>query len=271
MICFPNAKINLGLRIIRKRADGYHDLETIFVPVGFCDILEILPAKRNDIFHFSGIPLQSPRKENLVVRAIDILRLNNSVPPVRVHLHKNIPPEAGLGGGSSDAAHTLLLLNHLFHLNLKGDILLGMASKLGSDCAFFIRNRLSTGEGRGELIRKLKPTHGTFFVRIIVPPVRMSTREAFGMISATTSSPSPFKVFKQPPVIWKDLMINDFQDSVIKRHLVIGEILHYFYEQGAVYAALSGSGSAVFGLFSEPVEATGPYKHLPGWVGEVEL
>lgn len=254
MITFPNAKINLGLNIIGKRPDGYHDLETVFYPVPIQDALEITPLKDSGGSKFRlnqyGMSIDGDAADNLVVKAYNLLDKDFALPPVGICLLKHIPSGAGLGGGSSDAACMLKLLNRLFSLKLTDLQLEEYATRLGADCAFFIRNRPTYAEGIGNRFSPLSLSLKGYGICIVKPDIFVSTREAFAHVTPQTPAKSLKEVAGLPVERWKDCMHNDFEDSVFPRHPLIGHIKQEMYRQGAIYAAMSGSGSAVYGIFT---------------------
>ena len=245
MILFPNAKINLGLHVIRKRPDGYHDIETLFYPVpGLCDVLELVHTDRFEM-HCHNAEIAG---ENLCEKAWRLLAARFDIPPVAIHLYKKIPMGAGLGGGSADAAFTLTGLNTLFGLNLPQDELAGLAAQLGSDCAFFIYNRPMLARGRGEILTpldfELKRT-----VRIFPQPEFVSTRDAYAGITPREPAHAIPDVLKEPIETWKDLLVNDFEETVFAKYPSLARAKKALYENGAVYAAMSGSGSSLFAIY----------------------
>ena len=250
MIVFPNAKINIGLNITEKRPDGFHNLETVFFPVGWCDALEFVVA---DDLHFSssGLLISGDQESNLVMKAYRLLQKDFSLPPVRIHLHKEIPFGAGLGGGSSDAAFMLSMLNEQFGLNLSEDELEVYATRLGSDCPFFIRNMPAFASGRGEIMEPVQPALNGLFILLVKPPVEVSTAKAFQWVVPEKSGNSLKTLIQLPVQEWKDQVVNQFESSVFKQYPEIGELKKRLYDSGAVYASMSGSGSCVFGLFQE--------------------
>ncbi len=274
MICFPNAKINLGLNIIEKRDDGFHSIETVFSPVGLSDVLELIPEPAlppgTCIFDSTGIPIDGPDEKNLCVRAYRLLCNQFNLPAVHIHLHKIIPPGAGLGGGSSDAAFMLKYLDLQFGLKLGEDRLCAFASQLGSDCAFFIRNRPMFGYDRGNRFRELTSFPHNLDIVIINPGIHISTAEAYaGIIPHTPAHPLE-ELIRLPVNEWKNKVINDFEPAMVSTYPVIGEIKDRLYDMGAVYASMSGSGSSVFGLFNEKAPAIS--HQFPGffcWPGPV--
>ncbi len=254
MVVFPRAKINIGLRITGRRSDGYHDLQTIFYPVGLSDALEfIVPEEKisDDIITITGkIPDGNPA-ENLVIKALLLLRELHPVPFLKLHLHKVIPAGAGLGGGSSDAASFLKALNRHFNLQIGNEDLKKLALKLGSDCPFFIDNIPSFAEGRGEILSPLLPRLQGMHISILKPHVSVSTREAFeGCIPAAAGSDLR-KIYDGDPGLWKETLRNDFEKTVFPKHNEISFIKEALYGSGALYSSMSGSGSAVYGIFRD--------------------
>ncbi len=253
MIVFPNIKINLGLSITEKRPDGYHNLETVFYPVALEDALEIraLPeADKKITLHQYGMEITGNPEDNLVAKAYSLLDKEFHLPPVEIHLYKHIPSGAGLGGGSSDAAFMLKLLNGHFHLNLSEEQLEIYAATLGADCAFFIKNKPVYAEGIGNIFSPIELSLKGYQIMIVKPDVFVSTREAFANIHPHHPEYPVKEVIRRPVAEWKDILINDFEASVFPQHPVIGEIKQELYNQGAIYASMSGSGSSVFGLFA---------------------
>ena len=253
MLTFPNAKINLGLNITEKRPDGYHNLETIFYPVPIEDALEInILNEGNGKFrlHQAGLEIEGEAESNLVVKAYKLLDDRFNLPPVDIHLFKHIPSGAGLGGGSSDAAFMLKLLNDHFQLELSEEQLEVYAATLGADCAFFIKNKPTYAEGIGNLFSPIELSLSGYQIMIVKPNVFVSTREAFSNIHPHRPEYPVKEAILRPVAEWKDILINDFEASVFPQHPVIGEIKRELYHQGAIYASMSGSGSSVFGLFA---------------------
>lgn len=255
MVVFPNGKINLGLHITGKRNDGFHNLETIFFPVPFCDALEIIAADHGtsaDQFVITGQTIEGNPGDNLCLKAVHILRRENyQIPFLRIHLHKVIPMGAGLGGGSSDGAHVLMLLNDKYRLGLTREQLATYALELGSDCPFFIYNTPSYGTGRGEELTPVTLTLSGYYLELINPGIHVSTREAFAGVLPVTPVHQLTTVITEHPSSWKNTVFNDFEKGVFALHPAIAEIKASLYRAGAVYAAMSGSGSTVFGLFEE--------------------
>ena len=244
MILFPNAKINLGLHIKNKRADGYHELETIFYSINFCDVLEILPS---DQLTFTSSGIDIPGKGNLCIDAYHLLRDDFNIPAVHIHLHKIIPIGAGLGGGSSDAAFTLKGLNELFDLQLSREQLRTYAVKIGADCPFFIENKPMLATGVGEILESIELDLSAYHIAIVKPNIHVSTKKAYSLVTPNEPLYSLRDLIKTPVKQWQ--LQNDFEQSVFAKYPAIKDLKNSLYEQGAVYAAMSGSGSSVFGLF----------------------
>ena len=253
MLTFPNAKINLGLNITEKRPDGYHNLETVFYPVALEDALEIRTnpeAQQKFTLHQHGMEIAGNPENNLVVKAYLLLDKEFHLPPVEIHLYKHIPSGAGLGGGSSDAAFMLKLLNEHYNLQLSDKQLEDYAATLGADCAFFIKNTPTYAEGIGNIFSPIELSLKGYRIMIVKPDVFVSTREAFANIRPHRPEYPVREVIRRPVAEWKDTLINDFEASVFPQYPVIGEIKEELYHQGAIYASMSGSGSSVFGLFA---------------------
>lgn len=256
MVLFPNAKINLGLNILKKRKDGYHNISSCFYPVPLYDILEVLPASQLSI-KVTGIDIPGDSNDNLVIKAYRIIRKNFGIQPVTIHLHKVIPIGAGLGGGSSDGAFMLLLLNKLFNLELNNDDLIQYASELGSDCPFFIYNRAMLVTGKGDVMQPEKKDLTGFYLKVIYPGLHISTKEAYGKVVPSRTSTVTSDIIKKRVTSWKNHLINDFEKVLFLKYPVLQEIKEKLYNTGAVYASLTGSGSALYGLFKEAPESLG--------------
>ena len=253
MITFPNIKINLGLSITEKRPDGYHNLETVFYPVALEDALEIRTnpeAQQKFTLHQHGMEIAGNPENNLVVKAYLLLDKEFHLPPVEIHLYKHIPSGAGLGGGSSDAAFMLKLLNEHYNLQLSDNQLEDYAATVGADCAFFIKNTPTYAEGIGNIFSPIELSLKGYRIMIVKPDVFVSTREAFANIRPHRPEYPVREVIRRPVAEWKDTLINDFEASVFPQYPVIGGIKKELYHQGAIYASMSGSGSSVFGLFA---------------------
>jgi len=266
MIAFPVCKINLGLSIISKREDGYHNLETCFYPVQWCDILEVIPSDQTS-FSTSGIDIPGDEKSNLCLRAYHLLRQDFDLPEVKIHLHKIIPMGAGLGGGSSDGAKTLQLLNDIFQLKLSIDRILKYAAQLGSDCSFFLYDRPMLGIGKGEILSETSVSLKDYFLVLVKPPVHVSTQQAYANVIPQAPAMPLEDALRLPIAEWKAHLKNDFEDSVFKAQPVIGEIKEQLYRQGAVYASMSGSGSSLFGIFEKPKHLKNYFARMDYWEG----
>jgi 4-diphosphocytidyl-2-C-methyl-D-erythritol kinase len=248
MIVFPNAKINIGLHIVSKRSDGYHNLETVFFPVPLCDALEMAVTGITDI-SFSGIPVNCSSGDNLVIKAYRLLREDFGLPPVQFHLHKAIPYGAGLGGGSSDAAFTLKMLNDYFELHLNKESLKKYAEKLGADCPFFIENIPVYAEGKGEKLFPISLNLSDYIIVILKPSVFVSTREAYSNAEHAKPLFDLINLGLLPVEKWGKMVFNDFEKIIFSMYPEIAKWKQILYENGALYAGMSGSGSAVYGIF----------------------
>ena len=246
MLFFPNAKINIGLNITSKRADGYHNLESIFYPVAWYDILEIMPSKQ---LSFDSSGLSIPGQGNLCLKAYELMKIHYGISPVSMHLHKNIPIGSGLGGGSSDAAFTLKALNTIFELDLEKDELKKIAAQLGADCPFFIDNTPSLANGIGELLSPVDLDLSNYYLLIIKPDIFISSAEAFSNIVPQSPSISLKEEIKMPIEKWK--LKNDFEESIFTEYPELMEIKKSLIQEGALYTSMSGSGSSIYGLFSK--------------------
>ncbi len=256
MISFPNAKLNIGLYVTDKRPDGYHNIETLFFPTKLCDVLEIIENKQSNkpyIWSDSGIKIDAKPEENLCIKALNLIKQDFEIPPVKIHLHKVIPFGAGLGGGSSDAAFTLKMLNEMFELGISNSKLAQYASILGADCAFFIYNTPHTAKGIGNELTPYSINLNGYYLMLIKPEVHISTPEAYRGISPKFPDTPLTQQLKLPISEWKNVIKNDFEDSVFPNHPKIKSIKTDMYNAGAIYASMTGSGAAVFGIFeNEP-------------------
>ena len=267
MITFPIAKINLGLNVVERRPDGYHNLETVFYPVNIKDALELtmmntkFPSPVDCDIKVSNLNVEGDEQRNLVVRAYQLLKCDfPQMPRVHAHLYKVIPTQAGMGGGSSDCAYTIRLLNEMFTLGLTEQRMIDYAAQLGADCAFFILSRPSYAEGIGERLVPVCLDLSSYYIGVVRPDIPVSTREAFSLIKPVKPAKCCRDVVLQPIETWRDELSNDFEQSVFALHPEIEAIKQRLYNLGAVYAAMSGSGSAVFGIFQDPIEIS---KHFP--------
>jgi len=254
MVVFPNAKINLGLNVTSKRPDGFHDIETLLYPIAFRDILEIIPSETGNLeFQVTGRKVPGEMMDNLCVRAFDLLAADYQVPPVRMHLHKIIPMGAGLGGGSSDAAFTITLLNDLFSIGLSTAKMMDYAGRLGSDCAFFIENRPAFASGRGDQLDPAKLDLTGYSCIVVVPPIHADTSAAYAGVTPKKPVRPIHSIISMALPGWKDHLCNDFEKTVFKRFPAIGVIKEQLYSAGAVYSSMSGSGSSVYGIFRKNI------------------
>ena len=261
MITFPIAKINLGLNVVERRPDGYHNLKTVFYPVNIKDALELttmadgFPSAADCDIKVTNMAVEGDEQRNLVVRAYQLLKQDfPTLPRIHAHLYKGIPTQAGMGGGSSDCAYTILALNKMFALGLSEQQMTDYAARLGADCAFFILSRPAYAEGIGERLQPVSLDLSDYHIAVVRPDIPVSTREAFSLIKPAKPLKNCRDVVMQPIETWRDDLRNDFEQSVFTLHPEIGAIKQRLYELGAVYAAMSGSGSSVFGLFREAIK-----------------
>lgn len=253
MVVFPNAKINLGLFILRKREDGFHDIESLFYPIVLSDILEVVEDESSSTVSFTstGIPIPGTAQENICLKAYELLKQDYLLPGIKIHLHKIIPIGAGLGGGSSDAAFFLKLMNEKFRLNLTPEQFLNYASKLGSDCSFFIENSPAFAEQRGEKLSKAEVSLKGYYLLLVYPGIHVSTVRAYaGVVPKKRSISLIQQMAKTKIEDWKNNICNDFELSVFPEFPEISLLKDKMYEIGAVYASMSGSGSSVYGIFN---------------------
>ena len=257
MITYPNAKINLGLNITEKRPDGYHNLETVFYPINLQDALEVKlwEGEGEYVLKTAGTPIEGDPDNNLVVKAYRILKQDfPDMPAVDIHMYKHIPTGAGLGGGSADAAFMLKLLNEKFKLQLNTEQLEEYASKLGADCAFFIRSKPVFASGIGNIFEPIDLSLKGYYLVLIKPDIFVSTKDAFAHIKPKAPQHSLKEIIRMPVETWRATMKNDFEESVFCKFPEIAAIKDKLYDLGAVYASMSGSGSSVFGIFRQQVE-----------------
>lgn len=270
MVFFPNCKINLGLHIREKRTDGFHNLETVFLPVPLKDALEVVQTGDNSCqLTVSGIAIDAHAADNICVKAYRLLQAHHpQLPGIHIHLHKGIPAGAGLGGGSADGAFMLQLLNHKFNLELSNETLEVLALQLGSDCPFFIRNQPCYATGRGEIMEPLQLPLAGYTLLLVNPRIHVHTGWAFQQLPANRPHYQIQQIVAQPVTEWKNQLINDFELPVFSAYPEIAAIRDQLYAEGAVYAAMSGTGATVFGLFpsSLPVPASFP-AHYFLWQG----
>lgn len=276
MIVFPCAKINLGLNIVSKREDGYHNLETVFYPIPLYDALEIkymdekFPSDTACDLKVTGNAVDCDEQKNLVVKAYHILAADYQLQRIHTHLYKHIPSQAGLGGGSSDAAFMIRLLDERFRLNIGNPEMERYAARLGADCAFFIEAEPAYAEGIGDVLMPADGPDGNlqgYYLCVVKPDVAVSTKEAYSAITPKKPAKSCRDIVRQPIEIWKEELVNDFEESIFKMHPELAAIKQKLYDQGAVYASMSGSGSALYGIFKK--EPKGIEEQFDGMFCEV--
>jgi 4-diphosphocytidyl-2-C-methyl-D-erythritol kinase len=254
MVVFPNCKINIGLQVIGKRADGYHDLQTIFYPVPIKDALEIIddPTINSIEFSFSGITIDEKFENNLCIKAYELIKKDfPALPGMRMHLHKAIPMGAGLGGGSADAAFTLEMINKKYHLNLTHQQLKEYALLLGSDCPYFLINKPCIASGRGEILEDIQLDLSSYKILVVNPAIHINTGWAFSVLDTAGKITDLASVIKKPVSEWREIVFNDFEVPVFNAYPEIRSIKESMYSSGALYAAMSGSGSSVYGIFQK--------------------
>ena len=253
MIVYPNAKINLGLNVVARRPDGYHDIETVFYPIPLQDALEVTDAEQPS-FRLAGAQLDCPPEENLVMKAVRLIEKDFQLPPLDIYLYKHIPSGAGLGGGSLDATFMVRLLNERFHLGLTDEEIAQRVASLGADCPFFVHNTPVLATGIGDVMTPIDLELIGWNLVLVKPDIYVSTRDAYAAITPHEPAMPLSEVVKHPIEEWQQLMMNDFETSVFPQYPEIAAIKDKLIDLGATYAAMSGSGSAVFGLFADPVE-----------------
>ena len=248
MILFPPAKINLGLRVLHKRPDGYHEIDSCMIAIPMYDVLELLPAEQFS-FRQTGLTIDGDPEANLCVKAYRLMEKHFNVPPTMIHLRKEIPMGAGLGGGSADAAFVLRGLRDLYAIPCSDAFLCELAAQLGSDCPFFIVDHAQIASGRGEVLQPIDLTLKGYFLKVVNPGIHVGTREAYAGIQFPDQTERVEDVLALPIEDWKDRLINDFEGSIFALHPELEAIKAKLYEEGAIYAAMSGSGSTLFGIF----------------------
>ncbi len=263
MVVFPNAKINLGLRVKSKRTDGYHELDTVFYPVNICDVLEVISRSASSSksteevsFSHSGLAIPGDPAGNLCLKAYQLLKKDfPDIPSVQIHLHKKIPMGAGMGGGSADGAFTIRLLNEKYRLGMTDETMQAYAIRLGSDCPFFICNKPVSATGRGEIMEPVSCDLSTWEMLIVNPGIHVGTAEAFRQIRLSPDAPSCKDIIQLPVEEWQNHLVNDFEQTVFPLYPELERLKSILYELGASYASMTGSGSTVYGLF----------KTMPNW------
>ena len=254
MVIFPRAKINIGLRIIGKRSDGFHNIQTVFYPVRLADALEYVVGENkyeSDLITETGINSGCSPEKNIVILAVRKIREIHPIPYLKLHLHKTIPTGAGLGGGSADAAYLIKSLNKYFNLGFTQTEMKTISASLGSDCPFFIDNTPSYGEGRGEILTPVDPLPDHYYLIILKPDVEVSTAEAYKGCTPMYDGNDLIDVYNNSISLWKKSLSNDFEKTVFGRYTEIGNLKDHLYSLGAVYSSMSGSGSSVYGLFEK--------------------
>lgn len=253
MIIFPNAKINIGLNILNRRLDGYHNLETVFYPIAIRDALEVIEADRLS-FTSSGLAIPGDPDDNLCLKAYHLISEDMKLPPVHIHLHKHIPIGAGLGGGSADAAFFIKLINDKLSLNFDVAQMENYASRLGSDCAFFIRNQPIFAFEKGDKFQAVSIDLSKHYIILVMPSIQVSTAEAYMGVKAASVTQSLEELVKLPIKDWRYSITNDFESSIFTKYPSIGLIKSALYDAGAYYVSMSGSGSSVYGIFKEEIK-----------------
>jgi 4-diphosphocytidyl-2-C-methyl-D-erythritol kinase len=270
MLTFPNAKINIGLNITEKRSDGFHNIESVFYPVEWCDALEIIPNQdvdaKNAIFQSSGLAIPGNESSNLCLKAWNLLQERISIPPM-IHLHKVIPMGAGLGGGSADGAFTLKMLNEVYELKLSNEELKDYARKLGSDCAFFIENRPVFCFNKGDEFEDFTLDLKGKFVVLVNPDIHISTAEAYSGVSPQKPEIALKTALLQPISEWKKIVKNDFEEKLLLKYPTIAEVKETLYQAGAIYASMTGSGSTVYGIFEKETDLKSNFPNFAMWQG----
>lgn len=265
MIAWAPAKINLGLQVLRLREDGYHDIESVLYPLPLCDLMEVVPgAGGEDRWSGSGNALNLPMQQSTLGKTLSLLRMKFGIPPITVHLHKQIPLGAGLGGGSSDAVTFMRLVNELFRLRIGPGEQFELACEIGSDVPFFLHDRPMLAMGRGTELSPIAVDLSALHVLLVVPNERMDTRRAYEMIRPQGTSRQLTRTVSGHVSDWKDLLVNDFEEVVFSKYPKLESIKNGMYEAGAVYASMSGSGTAIYGLFSSP-------QNRSSWLNEGEV
>ncbi len=271
MLTFPNAKINIGLNIIEKRSDGFHNIESVFYPVEWCDVLEIIPSQeKNATFQSTGLAIPGDENTNLCLKAWNLLASRIKNAPI-IHLHKVIPMGAGLGGGSADGAFTLKMLNEIYDLKLSNDELKDYARKLGSDCAFFIENRPVYCYNKGDQFEDFPLDLKGKYVVLVNPDIHISTAEAYSGVSPKKPEISLKEALKQPISTWKENIKNDFEEKLLLKYPTISAVKASLYKAGAVYASMTGSGSTLYGIFEQEIDLKNAFADFAVWKGVLKV
>ncbi len=269
MLFFTNAKINIGLNIVEKRPDGFHNLETVFYPIQIKDALEFIETQGETIVQTSGIELGVSDKENICYKTYKLMAKYYKLPQLKIHLHKVVPIGAGLGGGSANAAILMKKLNDTYNLGISTKRLEELVSHIGSDCPFFIKNKAVFARGRGEIFESINLDLSNYYIYIIKPDISISTSAAFAGIKPHQPNVSIKELISKPIEQWKNDIVNDFEDNIFKQYPMLGEIKQNMYDIGAVYASMSGSGSAVYGIFSQKPNPIDRYNNIFNWIGKL--
>lgn len=275
MLTFPNAKINIGLNITGKRSDGFHNIESVFYPVEWCDVLEIIISEENEVkFQSSGLKIPGNESSNLCLKAWNLLKKDYfssiSQPPI-IHLHKVIPMGAGLGGGSADGAFTLKMLNEIYNLKLSNNELKNYARQLGSDCAFFIENRPVYCYDKGDQFEDFSLNLKGKYVVLVNPAIHISTAEAYSGISPKKPKILLKEALKQPISTWKEIIKNDFEEKLLLKYPTIADVKASLYQSGAIYASMTGSGSTVYGIFEKDIDMKSNFQNFAVWQGIIKV
>jgi len=268
MVTFPNAKINIGLHITEKRSDGFHNLESCFYPVGWCDVLEILPAEKLS-FKSTGMPIPGDPASNLCLKAYQLVKQDFNIPPVMIHLHKVVPIGAGLGGGSADCAFTIKTLNDLFELHLTTEQMENYARKLGSDCAFFIQNRPKYCVEKGDEFLEITLDLSGKYIVLVNPNIHISTVAAYSGVKPADAKIDLREILQKPVNQWRNFVKNDFENHLLLKYPSISLIKEQLYAHGAAYTSMTGSGSTVFGIFEEEVNLKETFADYTVWQGKM--
>lgn len=267
MLYYSNAKINLGLNIVGKRDDGFHNIETVFYPLAINDALEFIESEKIGLSS-SGILVDCDLDQNLIIKAYRLLKADFKLPILKFHLHKVIPFGAGLGGGSANAASTLIALNQFYKLNINQEQLIIYAQQLGADCAFFIKNHPVYAEQKGDVFEDLNLDLSNYYILLIHPGFGVSTVQAYAGVKPKPSQKSIKDLVSLPLVNWKTLLVNDFEKGIFTAYPMLDNIKEKMYQEGAIYASMSGSGSSIFGIF-ETKPSEDRFKEYWQWIGKL--
>ena len=274
MIVFPNAKINIGLNIVEKRADGFHNIQTVFYPIGLRDVLEVLPNQESDAethFTSSGIQIPGDSNSNLCIKAYDLIKKDYDLPAVKIYLQKIIPIGAGLGGGSADGAFFIRAINDLFEIGLSWGEMHHYARQLGSDCSFFVNNKVAYAQGKGDELDPINLSLKGMHLALINPGIHIETKEAYAGVRLNGNIKSLKEIILIEPIEnWNKLVKNDFEESIFPNYPEIKDIKEKLYEMGAIYSSMSGSGSSVYGIFKNKINLNNAFQSQFIWQGELD-